>query len=90
MTAPFQSKLIPYEKEIFDLWYHQRATLKMIQTYLAEKGVTITLAGISGFIRRRKTKADPHEKMEKKRKTAQKKKTSIEKAIEMLDELERQ
>lgn len=32
MTAPFQSKLVPHEKEIFDLWYHQRATLKMIQT----------------------------------------------------------
>ena len=30
MTAPFQSKLIPHEKEIFDLWYHQRATLKMM------------------------------------------------------------
>ena len=89
MTAPFQSKLIPHEKEIFDLWYHQRATLKMIQTYLAGQGVTITLAGISGFIRRRKMKADPH-KMEEKRKTVQKKKTSMEKAIEMLDELERQ
>ena len=86
MTAPFQSKLIPHEKEIFDLWYHQRATLKMIQTYLAGKGVTITLAGISGFIRRRKAKADPHE-MEEKRKTVQKKKTSMEKAIEMLDAL---
>ena len=86
MTAPFQSKLVPHEKEIFDLWYHQRATLKMIQTYLAGQGVTITLAGISGFIRRRKAKADPH-KIEEKRKTAQKKKTSIEKAIEMLDEL---
>ena len=89
MTAPFQSKLIPHEKEIFDLWYHQRATLKMIQTYLAGKGVTISLAGLSGFIRRRKTKPDPH-KMEEKRKTAQKKKTSMEKAIEMLDALERQ
>ena len=89
MTAPFQSKLIPHEKEIFDLWYHQRATLKMIQTYLAGKGVTITLAGISGFIHRRKAKVDPHE-MEEKRKTVQKKKTPIEKAIEMLDELERQ
>ena len=89
MTAPFQSKLIPHEKEIFDLWYHQRATLKMIQTYLPGKGVTISLAGLSGFIRRRKTKADPH-KIEEKRKTAQKKKTSMEKAIEMLDALERQ
>ena len=86
MTAPFQSKLIPHEKEIFDLWYHQRATLKMIQTYLAGQGVTITLAGISGFIRRRKTKADPHEN-EEKRKTTKKKKTSIEKSIEILDEL---
>ena len=71
MAAPFQSKLIPHEKEIFDLWYHQRATLKMIQTYLAGKGVTISLAGLSGFIRRRKAKADPH-KIEEKRKTAQK------------------
>ena len=86
MTAPFQSKLIPHEKEIFDLWYHQRATLKMIQTYLAGQGVTITRAGISGVIRRRKTKADPHEKGEK-RKTVQKKTTPIEKAIEMLDKL---
>ena len=89
MAAPFQSKLIPYEKEIFDLWYHQRATLKMIQIYLAGKGVTITLAGISGFIHRRKAKPDPH-KMEEKRKTVQKKKASMKKAIEMLDALERQ
>ena len=89
MTAPFQSKLVPHEKEIFDLWYHQRATLKMIQTYLARKGVTISLAGLSGFIRRRKAKADPHEK-EEKRKTTEKKKTPMEKAIEMLDALERQ
>lgn len=86
MAAPFQSKLIPYEKEIFDLWYHQRATLEMIQIYLAGKGVTISLAGLSGFIRRRKAKADPHKK-EEKRKTTEKKKTSVEKAIEMLDEL---
>jgi len=64
------------KKIIFDLWQHQRATLKMIQTYLAEKSVTITSVGISEFIRRRKAKTDPH-KMEEKRKTAQRKKTSV-------------
>ena len=89
MTAPFQSKLIPHEKDIFDLWYHQRATLEMIQIYLTGKGVTISLAGLSGFIRRRKAKVDPH-KIEEKRKTTEKKKTPMEKAIEMLDELGRQ
>ena len=86
MTAPFQSKLIPHEKEIFDLWYHQRATLKMIQTYLAGKGVTISLAGLSGFIRRRKAKADPHKNVRPDKK-AKRKKSSIEQAIEMLDKL---
>ena len=85
-TPPFQSKLIPYEEEIFDLWYSQRATLKMIQKHLAEKNIIITLAGISSFIRRRRSKTDPHKNVRPDKK-AKRKKSSIEQAIEMLDKL---
>ena len=57
-----------------------------IQARLAEKGVTITLAGISGFIRRRKKNADPHI-AEGIKKQPPKKQTPVETAIEMLDRL---
>ncbi len=60
-TAPFQSKLIPYQKELFRMWYKERATLKMLQQWLDERNVTISTSGISRFIRCRRTHADPHE-----------------------------
>jgi uncharacterized protein YbcC (UPF0753/DUF2309 family) len=60
-TGPWQSKLIPHQKEILYAWFKERATLKMIQDRLAEKGTTITLSSLSRFINRRKQKIDPHD-----------------------------
>lgn len=59
-TPPYQSKLIPYQEAIMHKWYSERATLKVIQTWLAEQNVTITLSGLSAFIRRRRKINDPH------------------------------
>ena len=59
-TPPWRSKLLPYQQEILDAWYHHRATLKMIQSTLAEKDVSISLSAISSFIRCRKRAKDPH------------------------------
>lgn len=60
-TTPYQSKLIPFQKEIFRMWYNERATLKAIQAWLLEQKIQMTLSGISGFIRRRRNGNDPHE-----------------------------
>ena len=53
-TPPWQSKLTPYQDEILTAWDQERATLKTIQSRLAERGINITLSGISRFIRCRK------------------------------------
>ena len=60
-TPPWRSKLTPYLDEILTAWYQERATLKTIQSRLAEYGITITLSGISRFIRCRKNSTDPHQ-----------------------------
>ena len=60
-TPPWRSKLTPYQDEILAAWYLERATLKTIQSSLAEYGITITLSGISRFIRCRKNSTDPHQ-----------------------------
>ncbi len=60
-TPPWQSKLIPYQKEIMNAWLKKRATLKMIQQELANQGVTISLSALSHFIRCRKKHLDPHD-----------------------------
>ena len=60
-TPPWRSKLTPYQNEILAAWYLERATLKTIQSSLAEYGITITLSGISRFIRCRKNSTDPHQ-----------------------------
>ena len=60
-TPPWRSKLTPYQDEIFAAWYQERATLKTIQSRLAERGINITLSGISRFIRCRKNSTDPHQ-----------------------------
>ena len=60
-TQPWQSKLTPYQDEILTAWYQERATLKTIQSRLAKYGITITLSGISRFIRCRKNSTDPHQ-----------------------------
>ena len=60
-TPPWRSKLTPYQDEILTAWCLERATLKTIQSRLAEYGITITLSGISRFIRCRKNSTDPHQ-----------------------------
>ena len=60
-TPPWRSKLTPYQDEILTAWYQERATLKTIQSRLAEYGITITLSGIPRFIRCRRTSTDPHQ-----------------------------
>ena len=60
-TPPWRSKLTPYQNEILTAWYQERATLKTIQSRLAGQGITITLSGISRFIRCRKNSTDPHQ-----------------------------
>ena len=60
-TPPWRSKLTPYQDEILTAWYQERATLKTIQSRLAEYGISITLSGISRFIRCRKNSTDPHQ-----------------------------
>ena len=60
-TPPWRSKLTPYQDEILTAWYQERATLKTIQSRLAKYGITITLSGISRFIRCRKNTTDPHQ-----------------------------
>ena len=59
-TPPWRSKLTPYQDEILTAWYQERATLKTIQERLGKYGITITLSGISRFIRCRKNSIDPH------------------------------
>jgi hypothetical protein len=60
-TPPYQSKLIPHQKEIFRMWYNERATLKIIQTFLSKKSVSISLSALSRFIKRRQLRNDPHD-----------------------------
>jgi hypothetical protein len=60
-TPPFQSKLIPFRKEILEAWF-ARKTLKEIQTSLFEKhGITIALSSLSTFIKRSRRQSDPHD-----------------------------
>ena len=63
-TPPWRSKLAPYQDEILTAWYQERATLKTIQSRLAERGINITLSGISRFIRCRKNSTDPHQSLQ--------------------------
>ena len=65
-TPPFQSKLMPYRNEILKAWF-RRQTLKEIQAMLQKHGVTISLPGISLFIKRHKNKYDPKAELQKKR-----------------------
>ena len=60
-TPPWRSKLTPYQDEILTAWYRERATLKTVQSRLEKYGISITLAGISRFIRCRRTSTDPHQ-----------------------------
>ena len=59
-TPPWRSKLIPFQREILSAWYQDRKTLRQIQSFLLEKGITISMSAISNFIRCRKRSTDPH------------------------------
>ncbi len=86
-TPPFQSKLIPYQKELFRMWYKERATLKQLQAWLETQGVTISLSAISRFIRSRKRTIDPHEPPASFRKKAEVSPDRVATAISKLEEL---
>lgn len=86
-TPPFQSKLIPYQKELFRKWYKERATLKQLQHWLSEKGIEISISGISRFIRCRKNRPDPHELPQSYRPQSKPSPDNIAKAIFKLEEL---
>ena len=85
-TPPWQSKLIPYQKEILNAWFKRRATLKMIQADLVEKKVEISLAALSRFIKRRKLHPDPHAiPSTSKKKTATRESTRADSLDELLE-----
>ena len=85
-TPPFQSKLTPYRNEILKAWF-RRQTLKEIQAMLQKHGVTISLPGISLFIKRHKNKYDPRAIPQTKNPCAVKLSKDIEKSLKKLDEL---
>ena len=60
-TPPWRSNLTPYQDEILIAWYQERATLKTVQSRMEKYGISITLSGISRFIRCRRTSTDPHQ-----------------------------
>ena len=84
-TQPWKSRLIPYQKEIMDAWFRKRDTLKMIQTELANKQVSISLSALSHFIRCRKNNINPH--AEVKGKKLKRKKTPVISPEALLEEL---
>ena len=85
-TPPFQSKLTPYRNEILKAWF-RRQTLKEIQAMLQKHGVTISLPGISLFIKRHKSKYDPKAISQTKNPRSVKPSKDIEKSLKKLDEL---
>lgn len=83
-TPPYQSKLIPYQKEIFRMWYKERATLKTIQAFLNKKSVSISLSALSRFIKRRQLRNDPHDALK-----AKPKRSGHNNRVQALSELEK-
>ena len=85
-TPPFQSKLTPYRNEILKAWF-RRQTLREIQAMLQKRGITISLPGISLFIKRHKDKYDPRATPQTKKPRSVKPSKDIEKSLKKLDEL---
>ncbi len=85
-TPPFQSKLTPYRNEILKAWF-RRQTLREIQAMLQKHGITISLPGISLFIKRHKNKYDPRAIPQAKNPCSVKPSKDIEKSLKKLDEL---
>ena len=57
---PYQSKLVPYRKDILRAWY-RRQTLPEIQAMSANRSIIISLPGISLFIKRCRKCPVPHD-----------------------------
>ena len=87
-TPPFQSKLTPYRNEILKAWF-RRQTLKEIQAMLQKHGITISLPGISLFIKRHKSKYDPKAEPQKKQTQSAKASRSSETLTTQLQALEK-
>ena len=87
-TPPFQSKLTPYRNEILKAWF-RRQTLREIQVMLQKHGITISLPGISLFIKRHKNKYDPKAEPQKKGVQSAKASRSSEKLNARLQALEK-
>ena len=79
-TPPFQSKLTPYRNEILKAWF-RRQTLREIQAMLQKRGITISLPGISLFIKRHKDKYDPRATPQTKKPRSVKPSKDIEKSL---------
>ena len=87
-TPPFQSKLTPYRNEILKAWF-RRQTLREIQAMLQKHGITISLPGISLFIKRHKNKYDPKAEPQKKQTQSAQASRSSEKLNARLQALEK-
>ena len=87
-TPPFQSKLTPYQNEILKAWF-RRQTLREIQAMLQKYGITISLPGISLYIKRHKSKYDPKAELQKKRTQSAKASHSSETLTTQLQALEK-
>lgn len=87
-TPPFQSKLTPYRNEILKAWF-RRQTLRETQAMLQKYGITISLPGISLFIKRHKSKYDLKAEPQKKRTQTAKATRSSEKLNARLQALEK-
>ena len=87
-TPPFQSKLTPYRNEILKAWF-RRQTLREIQAMLQKYGITISLPGISLFIKRHENKYDPKAEPSKKRVQTVKASRSSETLTTQLQALEK-
>ena len=87
-TPPFKSKLTPYRNEILKAWF-RRQTLRETQAMLQKYGITISLPGISLFIKRHKSKYDLKAEPQKKRTQTAKATRSSEKLNARLQALEK-
>ena len=87
-TPPFQSKLTPYRNEILKAWF-RRQTLREIQAMLLKHGITISLPGISLFIKRHRSKYDPKAEPQKKQTQSAQASRSSEKLNARLQALEK-
>lgn len=63
-TGPWQSKLIPFEKEIYKMWRGHTKLLD-IQKYLEKKNIKMSVQGIGQFLRIRHTTKNPRSECNK-------------------------